>query len=95
MVLAAATARAALRFAGETDERFVGRTGAWTAVLAAAFTSTAMIDPIMAKGEILGIPFVMASFYLALRALTRDRIDAPGHGPGVGAGTDRRAARRA
>jgi hypothetical protein len=75
VILAAATARAALRFAGETDERFVGRTGAWTAVLAAAFTSTSMIDPIMAKGEILGIPWVMASFYLALRALTRDRID--------------------
>ena len=51
------------------------RTGAWTAILAATFTSTAMIDPIMAKGEILGIPFVMASFYLALRALTRQRID--------------------
>ena len=44
-------------------------------MLAAAFTSTAMIDPIMAKGEILGIPFVMFSFYLSLRALTRDRID--------------------
>jgi hypothetical protein len=76
VILAAGTARAALRFAGETDERFVSRTGAWTAILAAAFTSTAMIDPIMAKGEILGIPFVMASFYLALRALTRDRIGA-------------------
>ena len=75
VILAAATARAALRYAGETDERFVTRTGAWTAILAAAFTSTAMIDPIMAKGEILGIPFVLASFYLALRALTRDRTD--------------------
>ena len=75
VVLAAATARAALRFAGETDPRFVARTGAWTAVLAAAFTSTSMIDPIMAKGEILGIPFVMLSFYLSLRALTRERID--------------------
>ena len=61
-MLAAATARAALRYAGETDPRFVARTGAWTAVLAAAFTSTSMIDPIMAKGEILGIPFVMLSF---------------------------------
>jgi hypothetical protein len=76
VALSAATARAALRYAGETDGRFVGRTGAWTAVLAAAFTSTSMIDPIMAKGEILGIPFVMLSFYLALRALTRDRVDA-------------------
>jgi hypothetical protein len=76
VVLAAATARAALRFAGETDPRFVSRTGAWTAVLAAAFTSTSMIDPIMAKGEILGIPWVMLSFFLALRALTRERIDA-------------------
>lgn len=75
VVLSAATARAALRYAGEYDARFVGRTGGWTAVLAAAFTSTSMIDPIMAKGEILGIPFVMLSFYLALRALTRDRVD--------------------
>ena len=75
VILSAATARALLRYAGETDERFVTRTGAWTAILAATFTSTSMIDPIMAKGEILGIPFVMASFYLALRALTRQRID--------------------
>lgn len=75
VVLAAATARAALRFAGETDERFVRRTGAWTAVLAAGFTSTGLIDPVMAKGEILGIPFVMASFYLALRAVTRAPVD--------------------
>ena len=86
VLLAAATARAALRFAGETDDRFVDRTGAWTAVLTAAITSTAMIDPIMAKGEILGIPFVMLSFHLALRALTRNRIDLPACLLAVGAG---------
>jgi hypothetical protein len=86
VVLSAATARAALRYAGETDGRFIGRTGAWTAVLAAAFTSTAMIDPIMAKGEILGIPFVMLSFYLALRALARERIDGRALALAFGAG---------
>lgn len=75
VVMAAATARAALRYAGESDPRYVSRTGAWTAVLAAAFTSTAMIDPVMAKGEILGIPFVLLSFLLALRALVRPRVD--------------------
>jgi hypothetical protein len=74
VVLAAGAARAALRYAGESDDRFITRTGAWTAVLTAAFASTAMIDPVTAKGEILGIPFVVLSFYLALRALTRDRI---------------------
>ena len=77
VVLSAATAREVLRHAGQWEERFVTRTGAWTAVLAAAFTSTAMIDPIMAKGEILGIPFVLLAFHLALRALRRGRTDPP------------------
>jgi hypothetical protein len=87
MVLAAAAAaRAALRYAGETDERFVTRTGAWTAVLTAAFVSSAMIDPVMAKGEILGIPFVTLSFWLALRALIRPRVDVPALGLAFAAG---------
>jgi hypothetical protein len=75
VLAAAGTARAALRYAGETNNRYLARTGAWVAVLAAALTSTAMIDPIMAKGEILGIPFVMMSFWLGLRALGRGRVD--------------------
>jgi hypothetical protein len=75
VLAAAATARAALRYAGETDNHYLARTGAWVAVLAAALTSSAMIDSIMAKGEILGIPFVMMSFWLGLRALGRGRVD--------------------
>ncbi|MGH3361864.1 MAG: hypothetical protein ACRDOM_05330 [Nocardioides sp.] len=75
VIVAAATAREALRYAGLTDARLISRTGGWTAVLTAAFTANAMIDPVMAKGEILGIPFVVASFWLALRSLNRPRVD--------------------
>ena len=71
MLAAAATARQMLRFAGEADTAYAARTGAWTAVLTAALTSSAMIDPVMAKGEILGIPLVVTSFWLGLRALNR------------------------
>lgn len=86
VLVAAATARAMLRYAGETDERYVTRTGAWTAVLTAAFVSSAMIDPVMAKGEILGIPFVTLGFWLALRALTRARVDLAALGLAFGSG---------
>lgn len=71
VVAAAATARQMLRFAGEPDTAYAARTGAWTAMLTAALTSSAMIDPVMAKGEILGIPLVVTSFWLGLRALNR------------------------
>ncbi|HEX6148493.1 hypothetical protein [Nocardioides sp.] len=71
VLLAAATARAALRYAGVGDQRFQARTGAWTAVLTAAFTSSALIDPVMVKGEVLGIPWVVGSFWLVIRTLER------------------------
>lgn len=89
VVAAAATTRQMLRFAGETDTAYAARTGAWTAVLTAALTSSAMIDPVMAKGEILGIPLVVASFWLGLRALNRTvehRPDLPALALAAGAG---------
>ncbi|MGH3334508.1 MAG: hypothetical protein ACRDOZ_01730 [Nocardioides sp.] len=87
VVAAAATGREALRFAGVTDIRLISRTGAWTAVLTAAFTANAMIDPVMAKGEVLGIPLVVASFWLGLRALGRERVDRVSLGLAATAGT--------
>lgn len=53
------------------------RTAAWTAVGTAAVLSNALIDPVSAKGEVLGIPLVGASFWLVLLALRRpDRVGA-------------------
>ena len=76
VLAAAATARAVLRHTRVVDESMLGRAGAWTALLTAAVTSSAMIDPIMAKGEVLGIPFVVGSFWLVLVAVNRARPDA-------------------
>jgi len=75
VLLAAATARAAVRYVGSDDRGLQARTGAWVAVLTAALTSNAMIDPVMVKGELLGIPWVVASFWLTLRALDRQDSD--------------------
>jgi hypothetical protein len=75
VIASAATAREALRYAGVTDPAVQRRTAAWTAVLAAAFLSNTLIDPVSAKGELLGIPFVVMAFWLALRALNRGRVD--------------------
>lgn len=75
VLLAAATARSALRYAGVDNTRLQARTGAWTAMLTAAFTANAMIDPVMVKGELLGIPWVVGSFWLVLRALERPQPD--------------------
>ena len=75
VLLAAATARAAVRYVGSDDRGLQARTGAWVAVLTAALTSNAMIDPVMVKGELLGIPWVVASFWLTLRALDRQDAD--------------------
>jgi hypothetical protein len=86
VLAAAATARALLHYARVTDQRTVNRTGAWTAVLTAAVTSSAMIDPIMAKGEVLGIPFVVVSFWLVLEAVNRPRPDAVADGLAAVAG---------
>ena len=77
MALSAAVAREALRYAGVTDPARQRRTAVWTAVLTAAVISNTMIDPVSAKGELLGIPFVTTAIWLALRALNRERVDRP------------------
>ncbi len=48
------------------------RAPGWVAVCVAAATSTPLIDPVHVKGELLGIPFVMAGCWLALLALRRE-----------------------
>lgn len=69
LVLAAAgTARRLGEYVGARD---AGRIGAWVAVATAALTSHAAIDPVAAKGEILGLPVVMASCWFAINALMR------------------------
>ena len=75
LVLAAAgTARAVTRVVGRGvagSESQPDRVAAWCAVLAAALVGNVDIDPAAAKGEILGIPLVMVSIWLTLRALER------------------------
>ena len=61
-LLVVAAARTAYLVAG-------GRAARWTAVATAAVTTNTMIDSVAAKGEILGIPLVVTSFWLALEAL--------------------------
>lgn len=59
--------------AGQTARLIAGdRAATWSAVATAALTSSALIDPVVAKGEILGIPLVVTSFGLALLALRRE-----------------------
>ena len=61
-LLVLAAARTAYLLAG-------ARAARWTAVATAAVTGNTMIDAVAAKGEILGIPLVVASFWMALEAL--------------------------
>ena len=62
VLLVVAAARTAYLLGGDRAAR-------WTAVATAAVTTNTMIDAVAAKGEILGIPFVVGSFWLALEAL--------------------------
>lgn len=72
LVLAAAAAtREMARRAGVVDPVAVRRLAGWVAVGTAAMVGNAQIDPVAAKGEIFGIPLVMASCWLALRAVRR------------------------
>ncbi|MBL0748800.1 hypothetical protein [Nocardioides baculatus] len=72
LVLAsAAAARELARRAGLVDPAAVRRVTAWVAVGTAALVSNAQIDPVAAKGELFGIPLVMASCWLSLRAVRR------------------------
>jgi hypothetical protein len=57
--------------ADEPTRRSADRVAVWTAVFAAFVVGNLIIDPTAAKGEILGIPLVMTSFWLSLRALER------------------------
>ncbi len=45
------------------------RSARWTAAVTAAVVANPMIDGIAAKGEVLGIPLIVGSFWLALEAL--------------------------
>ena len=71
LVLAAAGAARHVVRLGEGGAEAAERTAAWTAVLTAMLVGNMFIDPAAAKGEILGIPFVMGSILLSLRALER------------------------
>jgi hypothetical protein len=68
---AAAATREVARRAGVLDPAAVGRLTAWVAVAAAALVGNAQIDPVAAKGELFGIPLVMGSCWLSLRAVRR------------------------
>ena len=72
LVLAAAAAsREIARRAGVVDPAVLRRLPGWVAVATAALVANAQIDPVAAKGELFGIPLVMASCWLALRAVRR------------------------
>jgi hypothetical protein len=61
-LLVVAAARTAYLVAGTQSAK-------WTAVATAAVTANTMVDSVAAKGEILGIPLVVTSFWFALEAL--------------------------
>ncbi|WP_244929867.1 hypothetical protein [Nocardioides sp. W7] len=66
-----ALACAALVLAAAWTARLVAgeRSARWTAVCVAALTTNTVIDAVAVKGELLGLPFVMAGCALALLAL--------------------------
>lgn len=72
LVLAAAAAtRELARRAGVVDPRAARRLAGWVAIGTAAMVGNAEIDPVAAKGELFGIPLVLASCWLSLRAVRR------------------------
>jgi 4-amino-4-deoxy-L-arabinose transferase-like glycosyltransferase len=71
VLAAAAAAREVAVRAGVLDPAAVRRLAGWVAVATAALVCNAEIDPVAAKGELFGIPLVMASCWLALRAVRR------------------------
>lgn len=73
VVLLVLTAAACARVVTRDD-----KVAAWTAVLTAGTVSSAMIDAVAAKGEILGIPLIVGSMWLALLALNREGRQAVG-----------------
>ncbi len=75
VIAAAAATREIARRAGVVDPAAVRRLAAWVAVGTAAMVGNAQIDPVSAKGELFGIPLVLGSCWLALRAVRR--VSAP------------------
>jgi hypothetical protein len=72
LVLAAAAAtRELARRAGILDPMGVRRLSGWVAVTTAALVTNAQIEPVAAKGDLIGIPFALGSCWLALRAVRR------------------------
>lgn len=71
VVAAAAAAREVALRAGLTDEAALRRVTGWVALATAALVGNAQIDSAAAKGELFGIPLVMASCWLSLRAVRR------------------------
>lgn len=69
VLAAAAAAREVVRATADAAPRADRRAAVLAAVLAAALVSNAEIDPVAAKGEIFGLPLVMGSCWLALRAV--------------------------
>jgi hypothetical protein len=70
VLAAAAAARSVVRLGGGGAEA-TDRTAAWAAVLTAMLVGNMSFEPAAAKGEILGIPLVMGSILLSLKALER------------------------
>lgn len=72
LVLASAAAtREVAQRAGVVDPAVRHRLAGWVAVATAAMVGNAQIDPVGAKGELFGIPLVLGSCWLALRAVRR------------------------
>lgn len=71
VVLAAGAAREIAVRAGVSETSTVRRSAAWVAVATAALVSNAQIEVVGAKGELFGVPLVMASCWLSLRAVRR------------------------
>ena len=71
VLAAAAAAREVALRAGVLDDGAVRRLAGWVAVATAALVGNVQIDPVAAKGELFGIPLVLGSCWLALRAVRR------------------------
>ncbi|WP_090969346.1 hypothetical protein [Nocardioides exalbidus] len=71
VVAAAGATRELARRMGVVDDHERQRLAGWVAVATAAMVGNAQIDAVAAKGELFGLPLVMGSCWLALRAVRR------------------------
>ncbi len=69
VLAAAAAAREVLHWGVGHGPEAAGRVAGWTALGTAALVANPQIDALSVKGELLGIPFVMAACWLALRSI--------------------------